>query len=65
MPLIIERHLELVGFIMVGELGNLLKAVKSTAKVTSPPLNILDSSGFGDLMMDWAYMTLVLIKLTV
>lgn len=39
MPLIVERHLELVGFIMVGELGNLLKAVKSTAKVTSPPLN--------------------------
>ena len=39
MPLIIEGYLGLVGFIMVGELGNLLKAVKNTAKVTSPPLN--------------------------
>ena len=28
-------------------------------------LYVLDSSGFGDLMMNWAYMTLVLIKLTV
>ena len=38
MPLIIEGYLGLVGF-RVGELGNLLKAVKNTAKVTSPPLN--------------------------
>lgn len=37
-PLIIEGYLGLVGF-RVGELGNLLKAVKNTAKVTSPPLN--------------------------
>ena len=47
-PLIIEGYLGLVGFIMVvssgwlhygGELGNLLKAVKNTAGVTSPPWN--------------------------
>lgn len=38
-PLIIEGYLGLVGFIMVGELGNLLKAVENTAGVTSPPGN--------------------------